>query len=307
MDNIQESQENQKKSKNLHKPPLVLVFYRLIFKYLGAIFPSLIGSWAYHLWFQSHRVRRIPQREQDWQCSASLVDAVNISCDSIEMKPLPVMTYYWENTDQRAPLVMLVHGWTGRGSQMGALAQALQKSGFRVLAFDNHAHGKTAGKSTTIFKQSDVQLALNEKFGPIYAVVAHSFGGMVTSYSLSQGMRTQKVVCLSPPARFDFLLERFTQSLRMHDKVRDYMLTRFKNEYGEDLQKRVSATTTSQQLGHIPTLIIHDEDDQDVPISESELLHQAWPNSTLQSTKGLGHRRILYDDQVIVNIVNFLK
>ena len=93
----------------------------------------------------------------------------------------------------------------------------------------------------------------------------------------------------------------------MNIKVREYILTRFKNEYGEDLQQRVSANTTSQQLGHIPTLIIHDEDDVDVPISESELLHQSWPNSVLKKTKGLGHRRILYNAQVIEDVVNFLK
>ena len=307
MDNNENNQDNQKKSKNLHKPVLVLAIYRLIFKYLGAVLPSLIGRWAYRLWFQTHRSSTIPKREEDWQRSASLVETIDVTCESIEMKPLPVRTYFWQNTIKNAPLVMLVHGWTGRGSQMGAIAQALQKSGFSVLTFDNHAHDKTPGKSTTIFKQSEVQQALSDKFGPVYGIVAHSFGGMITAYSLSQGMEAKKVVCISPPSRFDFLVERFTHSLRMDEKVREYVLTRFKNEYGEDLQHRVSATTTAQQLGHIPTLIIHDEDDVDVPLSESELLQQAWPNSILKRTKGLGHRRILYNAQVIESTVNFLK
>ena len=304
---MEDSKENQKKSKNLHKPALVLIFLRLIFKHLGALFPALIGRWAYKLWFQTHRSSTIPKREEDWQLSASMVKTVDVYCESIEMKPLPVKTYYWENTNNSAPLVMLVHAWTGRGSQMGAVAQALQKSGFRVLAFDNHAHAQTPGKTTTIFKLSEVQQALNEKFGPIYAIVAHSFGGMITAYSLSQGMETQKVVCISPPARFNFLLERFTNSLHLPEKIQQYMLARFAKEYGDDLQQRVSATTTAQQLGHIPALIIHDEDDVDVPSSESELLHQAWPNSQIIHTKGLGHRRILYDAKVIENTVDFLK
>jgi len=306
---MDESKENQKKSKNLHKPALVLIIFRLIFKYIGTLFPTLIGRWAYKLWFQTHRTpdSGIPQREKNWQRSASMIKTVDVLCESVEMKPLPVKTYYWENTDKSAPLVMLVHGWTGRGSQMGAIAQKLQKSGFRVLAFDNHAHAQTPGKSTTIFEQSEVQLALNEKFGPIYAIVAHSFGGMVSTYSLSHGMEVQKVVCISPPARFEFLLDRFSSSLHLPEKIQQYMISRFKKEYGEDLQQRVSATTTAQQLGHIPALIIHDDNDIDVPSSESELLHQAWPNSELKKTKGLGHRRILYNAQVIENTVNFLK
>lgn len=305
--NNSESQDNQKKSKNLHKSPLLLAIFRLIFKYLGALAPNLIGRWAYALWFQTHRSSIIPKREQNWLSTASQIETVNICRDSIGINPLPVMTYYWEIANKKAPLVMLVHGWTGRGSQMGAIAQGLQKAGFRVLAFDNHAHDKTPGKTSTLFKQSEVQRELSDKFGPVYAVVAHSFGGMVNAYSLSQGMETQKVVNISSPARFDFLIERFSNSLRMHHKVKDFIITRFKEEFGADLQQRVSATTTSQQLGHIPTLIIHDENDIDVPISESELLHQAWPNSVLKRTKGLGHRRILYDAQAIESIINFLK
>lgn len=295
-----ENKLSQRKSKNLHKPPFVLTIFRLIFRYVGAIFPSLIGRWSYHLWFLTHRLPT-PKREQKWIASAKS-EALNIN-------GLEVMTHYWasENNAPIAPLVMLVHGWTGRGSQMGAFAEPLLKAGFRVLSFDNHSHGQTEGKASTLFKQSEVQRGLAEKFGPIYAVIAHSFGGMVTAYSLSHGMQTQKAVCLSPPSRFDFLLERFSKTLHLPTQIQRYMVKRFNKDYGENLAERVSATTTAKQLGHIPALIIHDKDDHDVPISESELLHQAWPNSTLNSTKGLAHRRILYNPQVIENTVNFLK
>jgi len=302
-------EKSPSKSKSLHKPPLVLITFRLIFKYLGALFPSLIGRWAYKLWFQSHRSKVIPKREQNWLKTVTRIEAVDVTIDAYGISTLPVMTYYWENKEANkdAPLVMLVHGWTGRGSQMGAFAEPLLKAGFRVLAFDNHAHDRTPGNSTHIFIQSAVQRAIAEKFGPIYAVVAHSFGGMVTPYSLSQGMQAQKVVCISPPSHFDFLLARFTTSLHLPKGIQNYMVNRFKKEYGDDLVERVSSTNTSKDLGHIPALIIHDEDDEDVLISEAEQLHQAWPNSIMQTTKGLKHRRILYNAQVIENTINFLK
>ncbi len=297
MDN---NQESHRSSKSLHKPPLVLAIFRLIFRYVGAVFPTLIGRWSYHLWFLTHRLPT-PKREQGWLSSAK--------SEVIELNGLKVMTHYWESSSNKkdAPLVMLVHGWTGRGSQMGAFAEPLLKAGFRVLSFDNHSHGQTEGKASTIFKQSEVQQGLAAKFGSIYAIVSHSFGGMVTTYSLSHGMETQKAVCISPPSRFNYLLERFSNTLHLPESIQRYMVERFKNDYGDDLAERVSATNTAQQLGHIPVLIIHDEDDHDVPFSESKLLHKAWPNSELKSTKGLGHRRILYDAQVIENTVNFLK
>ena len=312
MDTVEtEKDNNQRKSKTLHKPPLVLNIFRFIFKYLGALLPGIFGRWSYHLWFQTPR-SPTPKREQDWLRSARS-EAVIIESDNPGLDGLPVMTYYWENTANqnptniKAPLIMLVHGWTGRGSQMGALAEPLLRAGFRVLSFDNHAHANTPGKATSIFSLSAVQQALVKKFGPVYAVVTHSFGGMVTPYSLTHGMQTEKVVCISPPARFDFLLERFSQTLHLPQNIQRYMVKRFKREYGDDLAERVSSTRTSQALGHIPALIIHDVDDEDVPSSESELLHQSWPNSKLILTHGLGHRRILYDPQVIENTVNFLK
>ena len=294
-----ENKLSQRKSKNLHKSPLVLAIFRLIFRYVGAVLPGLTGRWAYHLWFLTHRLPT-PKREQGWIASAK--------SEVLNINGLKVMTHYWtsENNAPDAALIMLVHGWTGRGSQMGALAEPLLKAGFRVLSFDNHSHGQTPGKASTIFKQSEVQRGLAEKFGAIYTVIAHSFGGMVTAYSLSHGMETKRVVCLSPPSRFDFLLERFSRTLHLPKQIQCYMVKRFNKDYGEDLAERVSATTTAQQLGHIPLLIIHDENDNDVPISESELLHQAWPNSQLKRTKELGHRSILYNEKVIEDIVGFL-
>ena len=330
MDSSKENQnpEDEKKSKNLHKAPWQLGLMRFVFKYPGSLFPSLIGRWAYRLWFQTHRGPRA-RRELDW------FKDTNPSIEVIEVSGIPIATYYWENTNHQhpsilsssnheKPLVMLHHGWTGRGSQMAGFVEPLLQAGFRVLAFDNHAHGETPGKATSIFILGEIQQALAEKVGGVYAVIAHSFGGMVTAYSLEQGLETQKVVsihspeapngftaqkvvCISSPARFDFLLERFSNSLYLPEKIQKYMTTRFQKEYGENLNERVSATHTSQHLGHIPALFIHDENDVDVPIFESELFHKAWPSSKIIRTKGLGHRAVLYNAEVIEKTVNFLK
>lgn len=304
MDKIKES---PKKSKNRHKPPFVLSLFRFIFRYIGAVFPTLFGRWAYRLWFLTQR-SPTPKRELKWLQTATKIEAVDLNINMYDVGTLPVMTYYWENKENKnAPLVMLIHGWTGRGSQMGAFAEPLLKAGFRVLSFDNHSHDQTPGKASHLFLQSAVQCALAEKLGPFYAVVGHSFGGMVTPYSLNHGMEIQRIVCISPPSRFEFVVERFSNALHLPKSIQRYMFARFEKEYGDNLSERVSSTSTSKQLGHIPALIIHDEDDKDVFITEGELLHAAWPNSQMIRTTGLGHRRILYNSQVIENTVNFIK
>lgn len=303
---MNKNKSNNKKSKKKYKTPVILHLFRFIFRYLGAIFPALTGRWASQLWYRTNRIT-MPKIEEEWLSSAK-TEAVNIQCETLNNQSLSVMTYYWNNTSNAdAPLIMLVHGWTGRASQMGAFADPLLKAGFSVLAFDNHAHAQTAGKATNIFIQSEVQRKLSDIYGPVYGVVAHSFGGMVTPYSLSHGMQTEKVVCISPPARFYYLLERFSQTLHLPEKVQQDIMKRFKKEYGDDLVDHISSTYTSKQFGHIPALIIHDEDDTDVPLSEGELLHQAWPNSIFKRTQELGHRRILFDEGVIKTSVDFLK
>ena len=48
------------------------------------------------------------------------------------------------------PTVLLVHGWNGRGAQLGAFAPALVKSGYRVVTFDTPAHGRSPGRATNL-------------------------------------------------------------------------------------------------------------------------------------------------------------
>jgi pimeloyl-ACP methyl ester carboxylesterase len=120
-------------------------------------------------------------------------------------------------------------------------------------------------------------------------------------------MPANKIVCISPPTDFMYLVDRFSRALHLPEKVKANLIARFKKQFGEDLAERIAATTTSQVLGHIPALIIHDEDDHDVPITQSENLHLSWPNSRFTRTRGLGHRRILYDARVIEETVGFLQ
>jgi pimeloyl-ACP methyl ester carboxylesterase len=54
-----------------------------------------------------------------------------------------------------------------------------------------------------------------------------------------------------------------------------------------------------------PLLVVHDEDDREVPIASGELVAGAWPGASLVRTRGLGHRRILRDPAVIERVIAF--
>ena len=52
-------------------------------------------------------------------------------------------------------------------------------------------------------------------------------------------------------------------------------------------------------------LVIHDRGDREVPVRHGDRLAASWPNAHLVLTDELGHRRILRDDTVIAQAVEF--
>ena len=44
--------------------------------------------------------------------------------------------------------VLLVHGWSGRGTQLVKIADELLKMGYMTISFDAPAHGKSKGNSS---------------------------------------------------------------------------------------------------------------------------------------------------------------
>ena len=55
----------------------------------------------------------------------------------------------------------------------------------------------------------------------------------------------------------------------------------------------------------IPVLVIHDNDDEDISVSEAYHLAENLSNKEILITNNLGHRKILGDLKVIEKIVEF--
>ncbi|MOA60493.1 putative aminoacrylate hydrolase RutD [compost metagenome] len=56
----------------------------------------------------------------------------------------------------------------------------------------------------------------------------------------------------------------------------------------------------------MPGLVVHAEDDNMVPVKESQLIHEAWFDSRLLRLQEGGHQRVLADPQVIEGVLSLL-
>jgi pimeloyl-ACP methyl ester carboxylesterase len=272
-------------------PPGLRVM-RFLFATLGPLFPGLMGRWAYRLWFHT---RRFPES------AAGKRIVHSARRETLSVDTVPVAIYRWGT----GPLVLFVHGWSGRGSQVAAFVEPLTAAGFQVVAVDAPGHGETPGNRTNILECAAVLQAVNARYGPVYAALTHSFGGMVLAYAMKHGMSVERVVSVSAPAHIDYLIAGFAQTLAIPDGVIMAMRKRMEQQFPGSLWERLSMVHNVQYLT-APALIIHDEDDVSVPWQQGRMIADAWPGARFMKTSGLGHGRILRDRQVIKAALEFI-
>lgn len=280
------------KRNSRRQTPLVVRWLRFGFKVLNVLAPQIGARRAYRLWFTSPRYPE-PVRETRWREKAENI--------LLPYKQGQLAVYRWGH----GPVIVLVHGWSGRGTQLGAFVKPLVESGHSVVAFDAPGHGRSSGKATNVFEVCDALNTVIEQTGPAKAIVAHSFGTMVTTLALRQGLQVGKVVCISAPNSLLYLIEKFTQSLAINQKTQMLLKDMLEQQFGDDIWEKVSSDRNIANSA-VPALIVHDEDDYDVPIQCSEQLAKAWSGSRLWRTQGLGHRRILRNRAVVDMVTKFI-
>ena len=75
--------------------------------------------------------------------------------------------------------VLLVHGWSGRGTQLVKIADELVQMGYQIISFDAPAHGKSQGKNTLMPEFIASILEIEKQFGPFEFAIGHSLGGLI--------------------------------------------------------------------------------------------------------------------------------
>ena len=212
-----------------------------------------------------------------------------------------IVVYNYGNSDKK---ILLVHGWSGRGTQLVKIADAFLDKGFSTISFDAPAHGKSGTKTTLMLEFIESILEIEKAYGPFEFAIGHSLGGMSILNAVKKGLNVKKAVVIGSGNSVINIVNTFVEKIGLPNKVAQIMKNNFEKKYQFEMES-FSAYVAAKEV-RIPVLVIHDNDDDDIPVSEAHHLAHNLSDKEVLITNELGHRKILGDSAVIEKIVEFL-
>lgn len=284
----------KKKNKKLDPLPIPKFIIRTG-QFLNLISTKAVVLYAAKL-FTTPIKHRIPKRELE-------MDTNSIQ----QLIPVPsinksIMVYQYGKSDKK---VLLVHGWSGRGTQLFKIADALLKEGYATVSFDAPAHGKSPGNSSIMLEFIASIFELEKQYGPFEVAIGHSLGGMAVLNAAKSGFKTDKIIVIGSGDIVHDIIDDFIKKLQLKPEISLKLRAHFENKYNEAMDN-YSAFKAAEAIEK-PILVVHDENDYEVPVKAGINIHQHVKNGELMITKGLGHRKILGDANVINKIIEFIK
>jgi pimeloyl-ACP methyl ester carboxylesterase len=203
------------------------------------------------------------------------------------------------------PLVILAHGWGGRAAQMLDLGEAAARAGYRAVAIDAPGHNIDERRTSDGFQMASGLEAIEERFGPPTAVIAHSLGAMTSVMAWGNRDRApDTVVWLAPVLDIQSSLRLFASRAQLApwtDRLLRARVRRFAGDSWSVLSAGADADLPGADL-----LIVHDPADPDAEFATAAALAERRSSTRLVATPGLGHNHLLRDARVVDTVERFL-
>lgn len=268
---------------------------RILFRLLYSVSPMLASRLGTYLFLMPR------QRPYSQKALAVLASAQSTT---FQHGSRQLQGYIWGEPD--CPAILLVHGWESNAGSMRAFVPPLVQRGYRVIAFDAPAHGRSAGSSTTIYDYSGALQSISEEFGPIDGVIAHSLGAVATMLMLGREAQlgVKRVVILAAPANMVDIIRAWGEFLHFPHSVINQMRQRLIDRIGLPIDDQ----TVERAVANIsiPGLIIHDENDSVIPHGNAFAIHNRWKSASVAATQGLDHIGILHSPKTVELSASFI-
>lgn len=271
--------------------PLPLRILRTVYPVLEKTIPGLAFKLAFRLFFTPIRyptpARELPLQEQ----AEKFTTIINGK-----------RTQFYSWGDKQNPLAIIVHGWMGRASQFYKLVDAFVARNYHVIGFDGPAHGASAGRVTNILEFAEAIDFISENYGPIHCAMGHSFGGITILNAIERGTKIDNVILIATPTIAGDIIKQFEEKINASPATGKRFLKEVSERYGIAFEY-MSASEIIKRINLDNLLLVHDENDRDVPIAHAKLMKELFPKAQTIFTDGLGHTRILRNDEVIKRII----
>lgn len=284
------SKNKEIQAQTLKIPKVILITAKLFV----AISPKLATKFTAKL-FTTPIKHKIPKREFHMD-KESVQEKVFVPSINKE-----IVVYHYGKSEKK---ILLVHGWSGRGTQLVKIADELLNLGYSTISFDAPAHGKSKGNSSIMVEFIASILELEKKFGPFEFAIGHSLGGMSILNAIREKLKVRKVVIIGSGDIIQDIIDDFIKKLELNPEIGIKLREHFEKKYGVEMNYYSASNAAKEVL--IPVLIIHDENDVDVDVKAAYNIKENLNISELMITKNLGHRKILGNTEVIKRIVEFI-
>ncbi|MDG2433572.1 alpha/beta fold hydrolase [Flavobacterium sp.] len=262
-------------------------------KFFAFISPKLATLYIAKL-FTTPIKHKIPKREQNMD-NTSVQKVVSVPDINKE-----IVVYTYGTSPKK---VLLVHGWSGRGTQLFKIADELVKNGFSTVSFDAPGHGKSPGNNSIMVDFIASIHEINRLYGPFESAIGHSLGGMSVLNAIKQGLKVKNATIIGSGDIVQDIIDDFTDKLQLPTKYATKLRAHFEKKYKENMGD--FSAFKAAQTTDIPVLVIHDNQDFEVPVTAGIHIYENLKAGELMLTESLGHRKILGNEKVIEKVINF--
>jgi len=276
----------------MSRAPVRVWALRTAFRTVGSLAPDVAARWAETIFCTPPR-HEPPATEEEFIATGRRF--------VVRSEGQDIAAWEWG----AGPTILLAHGWGSRAGRFRGAGTALVEAGFRVVAHDAPAHGRSTGRFASLPEFARALRAVADQVGEVYGVVGHSLGGAAACLAMHAGLEARRVVLVAAPADVQRFTQEFGDYLRIPPRTRQVMRRNLEARLKmrlEDLHIPTLVRTLS-----VPALVVHDREDVEVPFASGEEIARAFPRARLIATSGLGHRAILRDPEVVRQTVAFLR
>ena len=219
------------------------------------------------------------------------------SVETINYKGETTYRYEWGNP--AGDIAFCMHGWEGQSGNFGGIVSQLTDKGYRVIAYDGPAHGRSSGRRTSMFAYAHFITDMFAHYQPS-VIVSHSFGTVAGMYALMNYPEIEVCQWFAITTPFDFKdrINDIREILGVGHRTMNRLFNLIENRTGREVAE-LNMRAMGSHLNNVEeVIIVHSLSDKIIPIQDARRTAEVLPTARLIELDNVGHYAILWSPQL---------